>query len=406
MPRCRGRSARTREYSPAELAEFSESRAPGPSPPPRRRSKRAAAARAGINWLIAGGIFSIAVARWAGTGSFTCSASAALHSACSSSPLRWRQSSGRHGGSALRHPERPLSNAARDAPARGRAVPLLVWTVRDVDLHDLCGDEPPLRQRRIPLPRHSTRARTGSACCSPPTTASRRSPRCSFRSIAARHRAEAGAPGQPGAWRGSASSRSSSSTTRAGCSSRWSASVSPGPRSFRFPMPCSRTAVPPEKMGMYMGIFNFFIVIPQIMAASLLGVLVRAVFDGESIYALATGGVLMILAGLATLRVDDREGWPAVKRAALATMIASALVGASRGRARRRRKRTSTARRAVRSGGRLLRPHRPLRRRRSRQQPAGAGRREPHLRPAAVAPTASRQYRLPRRRLQRNPRQR
>ena len=67
-------------------------------------------------------------------------------------------------------------------------------------------------------------------------------------------------------------------------------------------------AVPPEKMGIYMGIFNFFIVIPQIMAASVLGVLVRILYGGESIYALATGGVLMILAGLATLRVDDREG--------------------------------------------------------------------------------------------------
>lgn len=66
-------------------------------------------------------------------------------------------------------------------------------------------------------------------------------------------------------------------------------------------------AVPPAKMGIYMGIFNFFIVIPQIMAASVLGVLVRVLFDGESIYALATGGILMILAGLATLRVDDRE---------------------------------------------------------------------------------------------------
>jgi maltose/moltooligosaccharide transporter len=67
-------------------------------------------------------------------------------------------------------------------------------------------------------------------------------------------------------------------------------------------------AVPPRKMGVYMGIFNFFIVIPQIMAASVLGVLVRVGFGGESIYALVVGGVLMLLAGLATLRVDDREG--------------------------------------------------------------------------------------------------
>ena len=65
-------------------------------------------------------------------------------------------------------------------------------------------------------------------------------------------------------------------------------------------------AVPPAKMGIYMGIFNFFIVIPQILAASVLGLVVRVLFGGESIYALAAGGALMILAGLATLRVDDR----------------------------------------------------------------------------------------------------
>ncbi|MGH8249667.1 MAG: MFS transporter [Steroidobacteraceae bacterium] len=66
-------------------------------------------------------------------------------------------------------------------------------------------------------------------------------------------------------------------------------------------------AVPAAKMGVYMGIFNFFIVIPQIMAAAVLGLMVRAWFGGESILALAAGGALMILAGIATLRVDDRE---------------------------------------------------------------------------------------------------
>ena len=66
-------------------------------------------------------------------------------------------------------------------------------------------------------------------------------------------------------------------------------------------------AVPPRKMGIYMGIFNFFIVIPQILAASVLGILVRALFGGHSINALALGGLLLVLAGLATLRVDDHE---------------------------------------------------------------------------------------------------
>jgi maltose/moltooligosaccharide transporter len=66
-------------------------------------------------------------------------------------------------------------------------------------------------------------------------------------------------------------------------------------------------AVPMKKMGIYMGIFNFFIVIPQILAASVLGILVRVLFAGHSINALALGGLLLVLAGLATLRVDDHE---------------------------------------------------------------------------------------------------
>ncbi|MGB7906105.1 MAG: MFS transporter [Steroidobacteraceae bacterium] len=66
-------------------------------------------------------------------------------------------------------------------------------------------------------------------------------------------------------------------------------------------------AVPMKKMGIYMGIFNFFIVIPQILAASVLGILVRVLFGGHSINALALGGLLLVFAGLATLRVDDHE---------------------------------------------------------------------------------------------------
>jgi maltose/moltooligosaccharide transporter len=66
-------------------------------------------------------------------------------------------------------------------------------------------------------------------------------------------------------------------------------------------------ALPAAKMGIYMGIFNFFIVIPQILAASVLGILVRVLFGGVSIDALVLGGILMLLAGIATLRVDDHE---------------------------------------------------------------------------------------------------
>ncbi|MFC2125275.1 MFS transporter [Bacteroidota bacterium] len=68
------------------------------------------------------------------------------------------------------------------------------------------------------------------------------------------------------------------------------------------------SSLPHNKMGVYMGIFNFFIVIPQILAASILGVLVKHAFAGHAIYALVLGGCSMILAGIITLFVQDNNG--------------------------------------------------------------------------------------------------
>jgi maltose/moltooligosaccharide transporter len=64
-------------------------------------------------------------------------------------------------------------------------------------------------------------------------------------------------------------------------------------------------SLPQNKMGTYMGIFNFFIVIPQILAASILGFFVKNIAGGEAIFALILGGASMILAGVLTLLVDD-----------------------------------------------------------------------------------------------------
>ena len=64
-------------------------------------------------------------------------------------------------------------------------------------------------------------------------------------------------------------------------------------------------SLPAAKMGVYMGIFNFFIVVPQLLAASVLGVLIRHAFGGHAEYALVLGGISLVLAGVFTLRVRE-----------------------------------------------------------------------------------------------------
>lgn len=64
-------------------------------------------------------------------------------------------------------------------------------------------------------------------------------------------------------------------------------------------------SLPANRMGTFMGIFNFFIVIPQILAASILGFMVEQFFGGQAIFVLIFGGISMIIAGVLTLRVND-----------------------------------------------------------------------------------------------------
>ncbi|HNH61695.1 MAG TPA: hypothetical protein PLS80_16790, partial [Cyclobacteriaceae bacterium] len=66
-------------------------------------------------------------------------------------------------------------------------------------------------------------------------------------------------------------------------------------------------SLPAEKMGYYMGVFNFFIVIPQIVAGTLLGFMLNNLFSYHSIYILVAGGISMLIAGLLCLRVRDED---------------------------------------------------------------------------------------------------
>ncbi len=66
-------------------------------------------------------------------------------------------------------------------------------------------------------------------------------------------------------------------------------------------------ALPQERMGVYMGIFNFFIVIPQIVAATIIGFIVKNFFGDDPIYALVIGGFSMIIAAALTMFVTDEN---------------------------------------------------------------------------------------------------
>jgi maltose/moltooligosaccharide transporter len=66
-------------------------------------------------------------------------------------------------------------------------------------------------------------------------------------------------------------------------------------------------ALPVKKMGVFMGIFNFFIVIPQILAASILGFLVKSLFGNDPIYALMLGGISLFIAAALVWRVAEHH---------------------------------------------------------------------------------------------------
>jgi maltose/moltooligosaccharide transporter len=66
-------------------------------------------------------------------------------------------------------------------------------------------------------------------------------------------------------------------------------------------------ALPARKMGVYMGIFNFFIVIPQLLAATVLGLLLKTFFGGQAIFALVLGAASFAIAAAATFAVRDTD---------------------------------------------------------------------------------------------------
>ena len=69
------------------------------------------------------------------------------------------------------------------------------------------------------------------------------------------------------------------------------------------------SVLPPAKMGFYMGVFNFFIVIPQVIGSLTMGKIVGSVFGGDSMMAIIIGGVAMFIAGFCMYIVDEESSF-------------------------------------------------------------------------------------------------
>jgi maltose/moltooligosaccharide transporter len=67
------------------------------------------------------------------------------------------------------------------------------------------------------------------------------------------------------------------------------------------------SVLPVKKMGVYMGIFNFFITFPQIVNGLFGGLIVKYCFGGQAVYALSMAGVFMLLAAVAVMFVKEGD---------------------------------------------------------------------------------------------------
>jgi maltose/moltooligosaccharide transporter len=66
-------------------------------------------------------------------------------------------------------------------------------------------------------------------------------------------------------------------------------------------------SIPSGKMGIYMGIFNFFITIPQIINGIVGGPMVKYLFGSHSVYAILVAGLFMLLAAVSVIFVQDKS---------------------------------------------------------------------------------------------------
>ena len=72
-------------------------------------------------------------------------------------------------------------------------------------------------------------------------------------------------------------------------------------------------AIPPQKMGIYMGVFNFFITLPQIFNGIVGGPIVKYVYGSQAIYSIVMAGCFLLIAAFCVRFVDDKDDMAAIK---------------------------------------------------------------------------------------------
>jgi hypothetical protein len=87
--------------------------------------------------------------------------------------------------------------------------------------------------------------------------------------------------------------------------SRWSASVSPGHPSFRSPYAILAGAIPATRMGLYMGVFNIFIVIPQVAMSLIIPHIYNTILGGDPRHVDMLGGAMLLVAAASVCIICD-----------------------------------------------------------------------------------------------------
>ncbi|MFT4057190.1 MAG: MFS transporter [Novosphingobium sp.] len=64
------------------------------------------------------------------------------------------------------------------------------------------------------------------------------------------------------------------------------------------------SSLPQSKLGIYMGLFNVFVVLPQLLVATVMGSIMKAFFPGEPIWTMAFAAGTLLVAAIASLRID------------------------------------------------------------------------------------------------------